>query len=141
MRWIDFQDQQPLLRCKQCSKTAIVITELDVAPHYAKAFCVDCGTFFDWIRAPENDAQRLRLPRGTKDAIWGEWDGRCVACNMHAVDLARLGIARTVQHTPPYRDAAHSGRLLPFCDECQQDATRAQRRHERFLRKLDRADA
>lgn len=90
-----------------------------------KVVCGKCG-FVGWLS--KNGGAKLKResfsPERTAE-VWS-WNGdRCACCNLTAVELAFLGIGRTVQHTPDAATIAKNPSLrrheqhIPLCDWCQ----------------------
>lgn len=135
----EFYERREGLRCRFCDANGLgVVRPTD--HHPGGGFrCVDCGRFGEWFKLEKNKAKRERLKPGTIDRVWAAWGDVCACCNCSTVMLARLGITRTVQHVPAYKQVGHDARLIPFCRWCQDRSAAEMRRMETLSGRIVRS--
>jgi hypothetical protein len=64
---------------------------------------------------------RPALKRGTTKQVWSAWGNYCSHCGLSESQLAFLGIGKTTQHCPPFKEAGHEDAFfIPLCTWCQQ---------------------
>lgn len=72
------------------------------------------------------------MPGDAKKNTWKNYGNRCVSCNIKDVDLAKIGLTKQIQHTPPYSEVGNDAKFLPFCSWCHSMATS----HMMIIKKL-----
>jgi hypothetical protein len=72
----------------------------------------------------------------TIDAVWKDWDYRCVACGVSADDIHRLGLTRERHEVPSRLGDTVTFEVLAVCSAClragAQQQLRARQRLTRF---------
>ncbi|HUU97625.1 MAG TPA: hypothetical protein VM487_17960 [Phycisphaerae bacterium] len=132
----EFHERRSELSCKRCGSSGLVLRQAP-PPHEGMISCADCDAWFDWVKKPENADKRPKLKAGTIARVWSAWGGVCACCNMSTASLERLGIERTVQHVPAFKQAGDSARLIPFCGWCQARGAAEMKRMETLLKRID----
>jgi hypothetical protein len=100
-------------------------------------WCAECGRHQFWLSKDRAEAHRPALKRGTIQQVWDAWSNHCAHCGLNESDLEFLGIARTVQHVPPFKDAGHDAAFfIPLCDWCQQQSASWMKRLHSLINRL-----
>lgn len=115
------------LVCKRCKAKGAMQETRDpdqvAPPHFGKVYCLECGSFFDWLRAPENNTRRKTISRERREEVWREYGNHCAHCGQPRSWFESIRVAITIQHAPPVcvvgEDAA---RQIPYCDPCNAHA-------------------
>lgn len=133
----DFDERRTNLRCRHCSEVGRLHTEEAPPPHAAGIRCGARGRHNGWIGKDENADKRPNVKSSVRDATWARYGDRCVHCGISAEHLELLGLPRTVQHCPPWKEAkSHDVLLLPYCEPCQSDSAVKMRRTETLVSRI-----
>lgn len=139
----EFDAIQAEYQCWSCKQvgTVIVVPHPSDATHPGGLRCSACDTFqrpIGWLQKDKNLDKRPPLKSGTLDAVWRRWGNACSHCGISADDLAFIGVMRTVQHAPPYREVGSDATLLPYCAWCQQRSESESKRIRSLIERLRR---
>lgn len=129
---------QETQRCIRCGFTG---------PHYTKPrptdpdqdvlYCGKCNGWIKWLSKKKNEQpKRPRLKNGTIDEVWADSENHCAHCNLSSEHIDLLGLQKTVQHVPAYKDSGHSGYLIPLCSWCQQHSASRMKQLESMIKRL-----
>lgn len=133
----EFDEDRNRMRCRGCGEVGRLHTADATPPHSAAIRCGACGMFQFWLAKDENAGKRSNVKPGVRDDVWARYDNRCVHCGISAEHLALLGLPRTVQHCPPWKEArSHDVLLLPYCEPCQSDSAVKMRRTETLIARV-----
>ena len=120
----EFNEIQSEYQCWSCKRigSVVVLPHPSDGTHPGKLVCGEetCTAFHFWLSKEKNKEKRPPIPKLVRDEVWRKWGNTCSHCGIRAEDLAFLGVMRTVQHAPPYRDEKENSQLLPYCEWCQQ---------------------
>lgn len=115
----EFDEESNSLACRLCDATGSLRAQKGAPPHEWEVKCQHCGRSNGYLKMQKNKDKRPALKPGTIDMVWKEYGNHCAHCGLSAKQIQELGICRTVQHVPPYKDAGHTGKLIPLCVWCQ----------------------
>lgn len=120
MTYEQWTNEGAVMICRRCQRPGLLGEVRDGVPppHFARIECQQCGTFYDWLRAPKNEDRRKRTPATERERIWQEYGGHCAHCGQPAEFFDSQRIERTVQHVPPHCVAGDGARLIPYCGPC-----------------------
>ena len=132
----EFEKNQKAMTCKFCGEYAL---GLENSPQHPGGGirCGSCGKFQFWLAKDRAEDYRPKLPRGTSPQVWSSWGGCCAHCGLSERQLSLLGIGRTIQHVPPFKETHQTEYLIPLCDWCQQDSATRMKRLQTLVQRLN----
>lgn len=138
----EFEEIQSEYACWQCHRVGMVriVPHPSDATHPGKLVCSHCQTYQLFLSKEKNANKRPSLTKEVRDKVWSEWGNACSHCGITAADLAFIGVMRTVQHAPPYRDAGNGANLIPYCEWCQQRSESESKRIRSLIERLRHND-
>jgi len=135
MNRTEFDTLRPL--CKHCQGACEVRPGSGPGPGEDRGvYCTVCGQYQLWLAKDRAEERRPKLKVGTIPQVWAAWGEHCAHCGLNTAQLEVLGLARTVQHVPPYKEQGDTGQLIPLCDWCQQDSASRMKRLETLVARL-----
>ncbi len=129
----EFQESQKTLACKFCGEFALELEKGSIHHPGGGIWCQSCKKHNFWLSKDRAENYRPKLPRGTLPQVWEVWGSHCAHCGLSEEKLSFLGIGRTVQHVPPFKERGNTEYLIPLCDWCQQDSASKMKRLETLV--------
>ena len=119
----EFEAAKHQIECKWCHEPALTVEPPRVDYEGGgRVVCTACNRLQFTLKKDRAEPRRPKLKSGTTEQVWAAWGDCCSHCGIKSDDLEFLGLSRTVQHAPPYKDVGEGGQLIPYCSWCQQDS-------------------
>ena len=135
MNKAEFENTRESMSCKFCGERTLEFEESTQHPG-GGIRCRSCGRHNFWLAKDRAENYRPKLPQGTLPQVWQGWGKHCAHCGLSEDKLSFLGIGKTVQHVPPFKESGHTEHLIPLCDWCQQDSASKMKRLETLVKRL-----
>jgi hypothetical protein len=132
----DFESAAASLTCKFCGASDFEIRDSEHHPG-GGVWCSSCNRHQFWLGIDRAENHRPPLKRGTTDQVWAAWGETCSFCGLNEDELDFLGLTKTTQHCPPFKEAGHDGAFfIPLCSWCQQDSASRMKRLQSLVARL-----
>jgi hypothetical protein len=70
------------------------------------------------------------------EKVWEAGGNCCAHCGLGAEKIELLGLQRTRQHCPPFKENGHEGYFIPLCSWCQQHSATKMKQLESMIDRL-----
>lgn len=124
--------------CRGCGARDFLLKPREHDPDQNELRCKACNSHIKWL--PKAIQPKKRPPVMSAECsieqVWEAAGNCCGHCGLSSKDIDFLGLQKTRQHVPPFKEGGHNGYFIPLCSWCQQDSATKMKRIEAMIDRL-----